>query len=71
MGAIRDDPQEDPTRSDDWTTNRRHWTTVVLEEQADGRWLATQTGVAVEGYGDTAAEAAARYCRQISEPGDG
>lgn len=46
-------------------TNLRHLTTVVLEERADGEWLATQTGVAVEGYGETAAEAAANYCRKI------
>lgn len=46
-------------------TNLRHLTTVVLEERGDGEWLATQTGVSVEGYGATAAEAAANYCRKI------
>ncbi|MBX0288313.1 hypothetical protein [Haloarcula salinisoli] len=49
---------------------RRNWTTIVLEEQSDGRWLATQTGVAVTGHGETAAEAAREYCRQISESDD-
>jgi len=49
--------------------HRRRWTTIVLEE-CGGGWRATQTGVAAEGYGDTAADAAAAYCRRIAETGD-
>jgi hypothetical protein len=48
---------------------RRRWTTIVLEEHGGG-WRATQTGVAAEGRGDTAADAAAAYCRRIAETGD-
>lgn len=51
-------------------TNRTRWTTIVLDEQADGRWLATQAGVSVQGHGETAADAAAEYCRKISASGD-
>jgi hypothetical protein len=51
-------------------THREHWTTIILEEQDDGDWFATQGGVPVEGYGDTAAAAAAEYCRKISEADD-
>ncbi|QLH83465.1 hypothetical protein [Halosimplex pelagicum] len=49
--------------------HRRRWTTIVLEE-CGGGWRATQTGVAAEGHGDTAADAAAAYCRRIAETGD-
>jgi hypothetical protein len=48
------------------TGARRHMTTVVLESR-DGEWLATQGGIPVEGRGETAAEAAAAYCRKIDE----
>lgn len=41
----------------------------MLEEYGGG-WRATQTGVAAEGHGDTAADAAATYCRRIAETGD-
>jgi hypothetical protein len=51
------------------SAGRNHWTTIVLEERGDEGWVATQTGVDVEGRGDTAAEAAARYCRVIAEGG--
>lgn len=47
----------------------RRWTTIVLEERGDG-WRATQTGVAAVGYGATAADAAAAYCRRIAETGE-
>lgn len=40
-------------------------TTIVLEELADGSWHATQRDVGVHGYGDTAAAAAAEYCRRV------
>ncbi|WP_135363343.1 hypothetical protein [Halosimplex halophilum] len=49
--------------------HRRRWTTIVLEE-CGGGWRATQTGVAAEGHGDTAADAAAAYCRRIAGTGD-
>lgn len=48
-------------------THQEHWTTISLEERDDGDWLATQAGVPVEGHGETAADAAAEYCRLISE----
>lgn len=51
------------SNSDHSTT--RHFTTVVLEERPDGVWVATQTGIPVEGRGQTAAEAATTYCRRI------
>jgi hypothetical protein len=51
------------------STGRNHWTTIVLEECNDGEWVATQTGVDVEGRGETAAQAATRYCRAIAEGG--
>jgi len=60
MGATFDDE-----RIDDAGETRRHFTTVVLEEQSDGQWLATQRGVDVEGHGETAAEAATEYCRRV------
>lgn len=40
-------------------------TTIVLEERAGGTWHATQRGVDVHGYGDTAAAAAAAYCSRV------
>ncbi|WP_436931283.1 hypothetical protein [Halosimplex halobium] len=49
--------------------HRRRWTTIVLEE-CGGGWRATQTGVAAEGHGETAADAAAAYCRRIAGTGD-
>lgn len=52
-------------------STRRHLTTVILEELGDGRWRATQTGVDVDGVGDTAAEAATEYCAKISSRNDG
>ncbi|MFC7138382.1 hypothetical protein ACFQMA_00845 [Halosimplex aquaticum] len=48
---------------------RRRWATIVLEECGDG-WRATQAGVAAEGRGETAADAAAAYCQRIAETGD-
>lgn len=56
--AVRDDARP-------WY--RRRCTSVVLEETADGHWRATQRGVTVTGYGDTAAEAAVEYCRLVGE----
>jgi hypothetical protein len=69
-GATGDRRPAPAERSDDeapW--HRRRWTTIVLEEYGGG-WRATQTGVAAEGHGDTAADAAAAYCRRIAETGD-
>lgn len=62
-------PREGPgdESSDAWY--RRQWTTIVLEAD-DGGWRATQTGVDVEGRGETAADAAADYCRRVAETGD-
>lgn len=40
-------------------------TTILLEERDVDDWLATQGGVPVEGRGETAAEAAAEYCRMV------
>jgi hypothetical protein len=42
-----------------------HWTPIVLEEHDDGSWRATQRGVPVEGRVETAAAAAAAYCRNV------
>ena len=67
MGATYDDKV---VRDHELHTHKQHWTTIVLEEQDNGRSLATQGAVAVEGHGETAAEAAAEYCRKISEAGD-
>ena len=48
--------------------HRREWTTIVLEAAGEG-WRATQTGVDVVGRGETAAAAAADYCRRIDDAG--
>lgn len=53
-------------RVERWRT--REWTTIVLEERGD-EWRATQHGVDLEGQGETAASAAAAYCRRVD--GDG
>ena len=66
MGATYDDE----TVRDRSGHHRRHWTTIVLEERTGGGWRATQTGISVEGVGETAADAAAAYCRKISGTGD-
>ncbi|MBX0350288.1 hypothetical protein [Haloarcula pellucida] len=68
MGATYDDSEVHETA--ELHTHGDYWTTIVLEERDDGQWLATQGGVAVEGVASTAAEAAAEYCRKISETGD-
>lgn len=43
----------------------RGLTTIVFAERDDGTWRATQRGVDVVGYGATAADAAAAYCRRM------
>jgi len=40
-------------------------TTVLLDKRGDGEWFATQRGVDLVGEGETAAEAAAEYCRLV------
>jgi len=67
MGVTYDD---NVVRDHELHTHKQHWTTIVLEEQDDGNWLATQVGVVVKGHGETAADAAAEYCRKISGTGD-
>jgi len=42
-------------------------TTIALEMARDGGWRATQDGVDVVGRGETAALAAADYCRCVEE----
>ncbi|QLH78566.1 hypothetical protein HZS55_15270 [Halosimplex rubrum] len=64
-GDRRPSPTEG-SDDEDAPWHRRRWTTIVLEE-CGGGWRATQTGVAAEGHGDTAADAAAAYCRRIAE----
>lgn len=63
----------DPSdRSAESTTDRTCLvgrTTIELHRRTDGRWVATQDDVAVEGRGGTAAEAAATYCRRVAEEG--
>jgi len=49
---------------------REHWTTIVLTECDDGTWIATQSGVSIEGTGETAASAATNYCRQVEYAGE-
>lgn len=63
MGATYDDSEVHETA--ELHTHGKYWTTIVLAEQADGQWRATQRDVAVEGHGETAADAAADYCRRI------
>lgn len=50
-------PQEDGTPV---------YSTLVMERGESGDWVVTQHGVPVEGRGQTAAEAAARYCKLVS-----
>ncbi|WP_327053538.1 hypothetical protein [Halomicrococcus gelatinilyticus] len=45
-------------------------TTLELTRLDDGRWRATQAGVATERYGQTDALAAMDYCRRVAEGGD-
>lgn len=49
MGATYDDKV---VRDHELHTHRQHWTTIVLEKQDDGQWLATQGSVAVAGHGE-------------------
>lgn len=46
-----------------WRT--RGWTTIVLESNEHDEWRASQHGVDVTGRGETAALAAADYCRRL------
>ena len=46
-----------------WRTRGR--TTIVLERVGDDEWRASQEGVDVEGRGESAALAAADYCRRV------
>lgn len=43
----------------------RGHTTIELRQRGPDEWLATQRGVDVEGRGQSAAAAAAAYCRAI------
>jgi|GEM_PF-1444973 len=62
----RDELADEPTHEPSHAPHRRtHWTTIVLEECSDGSWRATQRGVPVEGRAETAAAAAATYCRNV------
>jgi hypothetical protein len=47
-------------------TRRTRLTVLELEELPSGEWRATQTGVNREGRGETAAAAAAAYCRRVA-----
>lgn len=47
------------------TQRVRGSTTILLSEREAEHWIATQDGVPVEGHGETAAEAAAEYCRNV------
>jgi hypothetical protein len=42
-------------------------TTLLLDEREEGAWLATQRGAEIVGHGETAAAAAAEYCRLVDE----
>lgn len=61
------DSTHDIDRNGDRSVRRTHSTTIVLEDRDDGVWLATQGGVPIEGHGESAAEAAAEYCRKIEQ----
>lgn len=58
MGATDDDDEADRAGP------RRHFTTIELTER-DGEWVATQGTIPVAGRGETAAAAAADYCRKV------
>ena len=45
-------------------------TMLELTQLDDGGWRATQTGVEIEGDGETAALAAMDYCRKVAEEAD-
>lgn len=55
----------DASDATDERFRHRGHTTIELSRSERGRWLATQRDVDVEGYGETAAEAAAAYCRRV------
>ena len=52
-------PDDDPVRT--------RWTVLELRRLRSGEWLATQEGAESEGRGETAAAAAAAYCRRVHE----
>jgi len=64
-------PVDDESGADDEyerraaTWKHERTTTIVLERLSDGSWHATQRDVAVHGRGETAAAAAAAYCRRV------
>lgn len=53
------------------TGQTRGYSTLVVEEVEDGEWRVTQAGVDVVGHGASAPLAAAEYCEQVAEVGDG
>jgi len=67
-GADRMD-ESDPGASEETARRWRNarMTTLLLDKREEGAWLATQRGAEIVGHGETAAEAAAEYCRLVAE----
>lgn len=63
-GSNREDESDEETARR-WRNARM--TTVILNKEDDGEWDATQRGVDVVGHGETAADAAATYCRLVDD----
>lgn len=66
--ATTDDEAEIDATPARWHVRGR--TTIELRQRGPDEWLATQRGVDVEGRGDSAAAAAAAYCRTVDGGGD-
>lgn len=72
MGTNTESVDDADQREESYEETARRWrnarmTTVILDKEEDGDWYATQRGVDLVGHGETAAEAAARYCRLVDE----
>ncbi|MFQ3293226.1 MAG: hypothetical protein ACI9PP_000109 [Halobacteriales archaeon] len=70
MGTNTDSIEDGERVEESYAETAQRWmnprtTTVVLDEREDGTWFATQRGVDVVGQGETAAKAAAEYCRLV------
>jgi len=49
---------------------RTRWTVLEVQRLSTGEWRVTQEGAQSEGRGESAAEAAAAYCRRVAERAD-
>ena len=72
MGTNTESVDGADQREESYEETARRWrnarmTTVILDKEDDGEWYATQRGVDLVGHGETAADAAATYCRLVDD----